>query len=247
MRLVKGIEALTRMESKLIPTWQTADGSIQLYLGDCLDILPTLEPGSVDAVVTDPPYGISHRSGGGTGGKWDFVRHQGVSITGDDSPFNPAPLLELDIPLLLWGANFYSDKLPGGGWIIWDKRPGIENMQFNRSDSELAYLSGTKTVKTIRYLWHGICRDGEIGEHYHPTQKPVAVMEKCLTFVEGQTILDPFMGSGTTGVACVRLGRKFIGIEKEERYFEIAVKRIEAELNRAPLFEESPQVQRQLI
>ncbi len=210
------------------------DGAVRLILGDCRDILPAL--GKVDAVVTDPPYGIEHKSGGGTGGKWNYVRHQGVTIAGDAEPFDPAFLLALDIPLVLWGANFYSNRLPGAGWLIWDKRPGIEDMQFNRSDSELAYFSTSKTVKTIRYLWHGICRDGEVGEHWHPTQKPIAVMEKCLSFIDGQTILDPFMGSGTTGVAAVKLGRRFIGIEIEPKYFDIACRRIEAATRQPDLF-----------
>ena len=212
-------------------------GDATLYLGDCREILPTL--GKVDAVVTDPPYGISHKSGGGVGGKWGRVQHQDVTILNDDVPFDPSALLALGIPLILWGANFYSDKLPGSGWLIWDKRPGIEDMAFNRSDSELAYLSNTKTVKTIRYLWHGICRDGEVGEHLHPTQKPTAVMEKCLGFLPDATIiLDPFMGSGTTGVACVKLGRQFIGIEIEPKYFDIACRRIEEAWKQPRLFEE---------
>ena len=220
---------------------ETIAEGVTLYLGDCREILPTI--GKVDAVVTDPPYGIAHKSGGGTGGKWDRVRHQGVTIEGDAEPFDPSFLYSLDVPMILWGANFYSDKLPGAGWLIWDKRPGIEDMQFNRSDSELAYLSGSKTVKTIRYLWHGICRDGEVGEHFHPTQKPVAVMEKCLTFVpKAKSILDPFMGAGSTGVAAVKLGRTFTGIEIEPRYFDIACKRISDALKQPDMFVESPKL-----
>ena len=208
---------------------------VTLILGDCLEVLPTL--GRFDAVVTDPPYGIAHKSGGGTGGKWHNVRHQGVTIAGDAVPFDPSPLLSFGVPLILWGANFYSDKLPGSGWLIWDKRPGIEDMEFNRSDSELAYLSGSKTVKTIRYLWHGICRDGEVGEHYHPTQKPVAVMQRCIEMLPAaQHILDPFMGSGTTGVAAVKLGRRFTGIEIDPGYFDIACRRIEAALREPDMF-----------
>lgn len=212
-------------------------GDATLYLGDCRDILPTLGP--VDAVVTDPPYGIAHKSGGGTGGKWSNVKHQGVTIAGDAEPFDPEFLVALDVPMVLWGANFFSDKLPGSGWLIWDKRPGIEDMKFNRSDSELAYLSSSKTVKTIRYLWHGICRDGEIGEHFHPTQKPVAVMARCLEFVPAaKTVLDPFMGAGSTGVACINGGRKFIGVEIEPSYFDIAVRRIEEAYKQPRLFPE---------
>jgi site-specific DNA-methyltransferase (adenine-specific) len=209
-------------------------GNATLYHGDCLEILPTLP--KVDAVVTDPPYGISHKSGGGTGGKWANVKHQGVTIAGDSEPFDPSAWLSLDVPVVMWGANFYSDKLPGGGWLIWDKRPGIEDMVFNRSDSELAYFSGSKTVKTIRHLWHGLCRATEIGEHHHPTQKPVAVMEWCVKQLDAQTILDPFMGSGTTGVACMNLGRKFIGIELEKKYFDISCERIDQAQRQSRMF-----------
>lgn len=225
----------------MLPSTRTetlAEG-VTLILGDCLELLPTLA--GIDAVVSDPPYGIAHKSGGGTGGKWDKVRHQGVTIAGDDKPFDPSVWTALNVPLVLWGANFYSDKLPGGGWLIWDKRPGIEDMVFNRSDSELAYFSTSKTVKTIRYLWHGICRDGEVGEHYHPTQKPVAIMEKCIGFIPGaKHILDPFMGSGTTGVAAVKLGRRFTGIEIDPGYFDIACRRIEAALKEPDLFVAPP-------
>jgi site-specific DNA-methyltransferase (adenine-specific) len=200
-------------------------GDATLYLGDCMEVLPTL--GRVDAVVCDPPYGIAHKSGGGTGGKWDFVRHQGVTIQNDAAPFDPAHLIALGVPMVAWGANFYSDKMPGGGWLVWDKRPGIEDMKFNRSDAELAYISTTKTVKTFRHLWHGLCRATEVGQHLHPTQKPVALMHWCIEQIgKAETILDPYMGAGATGVAAIQMGRKFIGCEIEQAYFDIACERI---------------------
>ena len=204
--------------------------SVTLILGDCLAHLPII---AADFLVTDPPYGIAHKSGGGNGGKWDFVRHQGQTISGDEKPFDPAPMLALGLPFIMWGANFFSDKLPGCGWLVWDKRPGIEDMKFNRSDAELAANSGSKTVKTFRHLWHGICRDSDVGEHLHPTQKPVPLMAWCMEQArvpEGATVLDPYMGSGTTGIACIRTGRKFIGIERDPKHFETAVQRIRAEL-----------------
>jgi site-specific DNA-methyltransferase (adenine-specific) len=210
-------------------------GGQRLILGDCLAVMPLL--GKVDAVVTDPPYGIAHKSGGCTGGKWHNVKHQGVTIAGDEVPFDPTPFVSLGVPVVLWGANFFSDRLPGGGWLIWDKRPGLEDMIFNRSDAELAYFSGSKTVKTIRHLWHGICRASEVGQHWHPTQKPVVVMEKCLGFLpNAQTILDPFMGSGTTLVACQRMARNGIGIEIDPDYFDIACKRVEEAARQPDLF-----------
>lgn len=214
-------------------------GAATLYLGDCLEILPTLS--MVDAVVTDPPYGIALRSGNSNGGKWDHVRHKGVAIANDDRPFDPSHLLALGVPTIAWGANFYSDKLPGGGWLVWDKRPGIEDMQFNRSDAELAYISTTKTVKTFRHLWHGLCRATEVGQHLHPTQKPVALMRWCIEQIgPAETILDPYMGAGSTGVAAIEAGRKFIGCEMDENYFDIACARIGQAYNQRPLFQVEP-------
>jgi site-specific DNA-methyltransferase (adenine-specific) len=202
---------------------------ITIYHGDCREILPDVWFG-VDLLLTDPPYGINHVSGGGNGGKWHNVRHQGVRITDDDNPFDPAHLLGRS-PVILWGANFYSDKLPGGGWLVWDKRHGIEAMEFNRSDSELAFFSGSKTVKTFRHLWHGLCRATEIGEHLHPTQKPVALMKWCIGMVPNATlVLDPYAGSGPTLHAAKQMGRRAIGIEIEERYCEIAAKRLAQEV-----------------
>lgn len=229
----------------LQPTWQTADGSVRLFLGDCIEVLPTLEEGSVDAVVTDPPYGIGYEHRRVTSGKW-VTKHHNTPIIGDDSPFDPGPWLKFR-EVVPWGAPHFSKRLPDGGWLVWDKRRGIEDVQFSMSDGEAAWTNTTPSLRIFRHLWFGLARDSEIGEHYHPTQKPIALMEWCLSYVKGSQICDPFMGSGTTGVACVRTGRRFIGIEKEKKYFDIAVKRITDELNRAPLFEPPPVVQRTLL
>jgi site-specific DNA-methyltransferase (adenine-specific) len=202
---------------------------ITIYHGDCHDVIADLWAG-VGLLLTDPPYGISHTSGGGTGGKWHNVRHQGMTIANDDRPFDPAHLLGR-APVILWGANFYSDKLPGGGWLVWDKRPGIEDMEFNRSDAEVAFFSESRTVKTFRHLWHGLCRATEIGCHLHPTQKPVALMKWCIGLVpSARLVLDPYAGSGPTLRAAKDLGINAIGIEIEERYCEIAAKRLSQEV-----------------
>jgi len=204
-----------------------ADG-ITIYHGDCREVLPTL--GAVSCVLTDPPYGISYVSGKATGGKWGFVRHHGVPVVDDDRPFDPAAVLALSVPTILWGANFYCDKLPLAGWLVWDKRRGIEDMEFNRSDAELAFFSGSKTVKTFRHLWHGLCRDSEVGAHLHPTQKPVALMDWCLKMLPDGVVLDPYCGSGPTLKAAKELRRKAIGIEIEERYCEIAAQRLSQQM-----------------
>lgn len=228
----------------MTPTWQTADGSVQLYLADCLDVLPTLEAGSVDAVLADPPYGIAYDASQSS--------QRGINpfemIDGDDQPFDPSPFLQYP-DVFLWGVNNYCQAIPSqkGQWYFWDKVTR-NSLQVRIGEGEFAWHKlGTKP-RAFRHLWSGAYRASEnLEPSQHPNQKPVALLEWCLGFIKGDTILDPFMGSGTTGVACVRLGRKFIGIEKEPKYFEIAVKRIEAELNRAPLFEEPPQVQRELL
>jgi site-specific DNA-methyltransferase (adenine-specific)/modification methylase len=201
--------------------------NVTLYLGDCLDVMREIPDGSVDAVVTDPPYGIGHpcnyaqRKRGALAPCNDYP-----DVIGDDQPFDPAPILALDVPTVLWGANHYADRLPpSGGWLVWDKlRP--DNL--DQSTCELAWTNCIKGVRRFRYLWNGMMRAGEHGENYHATQKPVALMRWVLglRWIPTGTILDPFMGSGTTGVACVQTGRNFIGIEIDPGYFAIAEKRI---------------------
>ena len=206
-------------------------GNATLYLGDCREILPTL--GKVDAVITDPPYGIqwkavtgapcSIRVAGGSYGKdWG-------NIAGDDNPFDPKPWLGFP-SVILWGANYYSSRLPdSGGWLVWDKlRYGTQAIGFSKSAAELAWTNIANIVRVKSIFWDGYRREVEIHQHYHPTQKPVALMSWCIDLAgTAQTILDPFMGSGSTGVAAMQMGRAFIGIELDPRYFDIACRRIE--------------------
>ena len=226
----------------LKPTWAT-DG-VELYLGDCLDILPQFEPGSIHAVVTDPPYGVNNDCsynarglGEKTGKHWPA--RDWPQIHGDNRPFDPSPILALNLPTILWGANYYADKLPPSGWLVWDKE---KPDQLDQSTCEVAWVSFKKNIRRFRHLWNGLCRATEVGEHYHATQKPIALMLWCLSFLpDAETVLDPFMGSGTTIVACIRTGRRAIGIEREKKYFDIAVERCKRELERFPLFtEEKP-------
>ena len=198
---------------------------ITLYHGDCLEILPTLEAGIIDAVITDPPYGID----------WKPRVNNKTAMVGDDKPFDPRPFLCFGSLHLFWGGNYFSSKLPDEScWLMWLKHD--EGLWGKRTYSpyELAWTDFGGTHKAIRHIWDGYIKQGI--EHntiqVHPSQKPVALMEWCLSFTpEGATILDPFMGSGTTGVACVQTGRNFIGIEIDKGYFDIAEKRIkEAQL-----------------
>jgi len=208
-------------------------GNATLYLGDCLEILPTLD--KVDAVITDPPYGIGYKS---PTGKGKYVRGDYAVIAGDTEAFNPEPWLSFP-EVVLFGANHYADKLPPSAcWLIWDKRAGMA--QNNNSDCELAWKKQGGSARLITHLWNGMLKDSERDQlRVHPTQKPIAVMEwvikQCKS--EPQTIFDPFMGSGTTGVACMNLGRKFIGIEIEPKYFDIACERIDQAQRQGRMFE----------
>jgi DNA modification methylase len=196
---------------------------VTLILGDCLDVLPALA--GIDAVVTDPPYGIAYEAS----------RYRGASFSGvmqgDDSDFDPQTLLALKKPTIIWGANNFSDRLPRGGWIVWDKRCCVEADRAFGSAFELAWISDCSKFKMLR-LQHGgaLNADGRGIAREHPTQKPIGLMKWCIGFVKGQTICDPYMGSGTTGIACIRTGRKFIGIERDPVHFATAEQRIRREL-----------------
>jgi site-specific DNA-methyltransferase (adenine-specific)/modification methylase len=198
-------------------------GPCTLYRGDALEVLPTLS--EVEAVVTDPPYGHGWKgiaSAAPSRRRW--TKRQTCNLAGYDTPFAPTPWLAVGRQHILWGANHYMDRLPASaGWMVWDKRVGKGDNRL--SDAELAWTDVCQSVRIFRYLWNGLCRAGEIGEHWHPNQKPIALMRWCVSKTTG-TVLDPFMGSGTTGVACVQLGRPFIGIEIEPRYFDSACQRI---------------------
>lgn len=211
---------------------------VTLYLGDCRDILPTL--GKVDAVVTDPPYGIAldtdnSRFSGGT--KANMAKRgngigsaNGAPIINDSLPFDPSFLISIGREQIVWGWHCFPDKLPRGACLIWIKRLDAAFGSF-LSDAETAWHSRGHGV----YCFRDLSMNAEALTRAHPTQKPVPLMRWCIQRVRGETILDPFMGSGTTGVACVQLGRKFIGIELEPRYFDIACRRISDELKRPRL------------
>jgi site-specific DNA-methyltransferase (adenine-specific)/modification methylase len=209
-------------------------GDAVLIEGNCLEVLPTL--GRVDAVVTDPPYGIGYVKGSGGGGKHS-VRNI-APIEGDDSPFDPAIWLEAQ-EVILWGGNHFAARLPHGRWLAWDKLDGMPEFD-SFSDVEFAWVKGRGKDRIFHHLWKGICKASEKGgkERWHPTQKPVALMRWCIEQTKSSLILDPYMGSGTTGVAALQLGRKFIGIELDPGYFDIACKRIEEAWKQPRLFEE---------
>jgi site-specific DNA-methyltransferase (adenine-specific) len=210
-------------------------GDATLYLGDCLEILPTL--GRVDAVITDPPYGLAYKSHLTNLGAQEFD-----VLVNDDGRLDLRPILLLAPIVLLFGANCYPEQLPHRGrWLCWDKRTidGSADKMMG-SPFELAWCSKASGFNKIVRVLHGGVVNADGGKRVHPTQKPIAVMRECINWAasEAQTILDPFMGSGTTGVAALQLGRKFIGIEIDETYFSIACKRIEEAWKQPRLFEE---------
>lgn len=219
-----------------------------LYQGDCLELLQELP--KADALITDPPYGMktntmNKSSGRGknmaNGFRYVEAKDYGV-LAGDDKPFDPAPWLGFR-KAILWGGNHFCSRLPDASkWLVWDKRE--ETSPDDNADVELAWTNLGGAARMHRQLWRGICRRGEenisLGvERVHPTQKPVALMQWCVDQCKlkpRSTILDPFMGSGTTGVAAVRAGHDFVGVELEQRYFEIACERIDLAQRQERLF-----------
>jgi len=212
-------------------------GNATLYLGDCLDILPTLD--KVDAVVTDPPYGVKRDKGfEGFGGFGQPIARRRFLDDDWDSSRPSREVFDLILEksgfAFIFGGNFFADLLPvGTHWVVWDKL----NTMPDFGDCELAWTnSDRKSVKKITVEYNGLL--GKEQTRQHPTQKPVLLLEKVLeAYHKHNTILDPFMGSGTTGVACMNLGRKFIGIEKEPKYFEIACERVAQSQKQQRLFE----------
>lgn len=218
-------------------------GRARLILGDCREVLPLLP--KVDAVVTDPPYGLEDWNTHGTNAKRGQGRAWKNLGKNADSQFDGHDCAEWDKPLtgddiaalmsagkhqIIWGGNYLLDHLPRTKQMfVWNK--GIRNMHFN--DCEIAWTS----------QWREACRVFDFSPmssepKEHPTQKPIALMKWCIGRLPSdcETILDPYMGSGTTGVAASQMGRDFIGIEREPKYFDIACKRIEDAQRQGDMF-----------
>lgn len=210
---------------------------ITLYCGDCREILPLIEQ-SVDLVLTDPPYGIGTATNNArfSGGSQTILRTsvgRRDPIIDDDKPFDPTFLLHYR-RLVLFGANNFAAKLPpSNGWIVWDKRVGLENMTgWPLGEGELAWTNVTGAVRFFRNRWMGLVRNSERGEFFHPTQKPTALMAWIVTqfTAPGSLVLDPFAGAGSTLLAGKETSRLAIGIEIDPRYCEIMVKRLRQEV-----------------
>lgn len=208
-------------------------GDARLILGDCRDVLPTLP--KVDAVVTDPPYGLGEKWKGGAGGKKSSWRiPQSEAMQWDMSAPDFIPQIVDGVDAIVWGGNYFNLP-PSRGWLVWDKK---QRGAWTTGHTELAWTSLDQPIRA--YSLSQVEAHSDMHKQ-HPAQKPIEIMEWCLGFLPGaRTILDPFMGSGTTGVACAKLGRKFIGIELEPKYFDIACRRIEEAYRQPRLFPDAP-------
>lgn len=210
-------------------------GDATLYLGDCAEILPLI--GKVDAVITDPPYGINvaakdrakekqrHYFKAYAVGDWDKSRPATEIFTA---------MRELSNHQIIWGGNYFADLLPPSmGWLAWDKT----QRGLGQADGELAWTSFNNAMRI--FTANRVIFEQEGGRD-HPTQKPIRLMVWCIEYADrhgkAQSILDPYMGSGTTGVAAIQLGRKFVGVERDPKYFDIACKRIEQAVAQGQLF-----------
>jgi len=189
-----------------------------IICGDCREVLPELEP--VDLVLTDPPYGLADRWTGGTWGAQamyaDARRWDREPVTARDI----AALLEKATHAIVWGGNYIEGMPACRGLLAWSKTPRLETM----ADFELAWTNLDRPAKSL-----SMPRNREYREH--PTQKPIRLMQWCIEQIKNcESVLDPFLGSGTTLRACKDLGRRGIGIEIEERYCEIAANRLRQEV-----------------
>ncbi len=205
-----------------------------IYHGDCREILRTLP--KCDLVLTDPPYGIkldtdNSRFSGGTLG--NIARRgngvgpaKGAAVVGDEEDFDPSFLISHGENHIIWGWNNFPDKLPSGACLVWIKRFEEAFGSF-LSDAETAWKSDGHGV----YCHRDLSNNAIALTRVHPTQKPLGLMKWCLSFFpKAKTVLDPFMGSGTTLRACKDLNIACTGIELEEKYCEIAARRLEQEV-----------------
>jgi DNA modification methylase len=220
-------------------------GLATLYLGDCREIAPTLERSA--AVISDPPYGMANNTRGSRfsgGGRVPGRGRDYAPIIGDDQPFDPSPWIAAADAVVLFGSNHFGQRLPIGTTLVWIKK-GEHLFGSFLSDAELAWMKGGHGVYCLPVPWSPPARAMDAGGDpalpvgIHPTQKPTPLMRWCIERAKvpaGGTILDPYMGSGTTGVAAVQMRHPFVGIEIDPTYFDTACRRIEQAQRQGDLF-----------
>lgn len=211
----------------MIPAPYYQDDAVTIFHGDCREIVPHL--GRFDLLLTDPPYGINLD----TAKSGNRNRQQFAKIFDDDKHFDPSPFMGFP-DVFLWGCNHFCDRIPPheGQWYFWDKVTQ-NSLNVRIAEGEYAWHKNGTKPRAFRHLWSGAYRASEGGQRSeHPTQKPLELMAWCIGLAgeSARTILDPFAGSGTTGRAAKDLGRKATLIEREERYCEIAARRMAQEV-----------------
>lgn len=215
----------------MTPKPERLSDTVTLYEGDCLEVLPALSPGSVDAVVTDPPYGLGDKwngGGGSTHSTWKFKPAEAKSWDGAISP------LVIELPkmarqTIIWGGNYYPLP-PRRCWLIWDK---CQPDTWTTGQAELAWTNLDKPVRVFR-MCQAVAHD-EMRPKTHPAQKPLSLMRWCMKWIpDATTIIDPFAGSGTTAIAAMKEGRRCVLIEKDPAYCEIIRRRVREADGTAP-------------
>ena len=205
---------------------------MKLIHGDCLEYMKSLPDKAFDCVITDPPYGINFINGGSrnpANGWRTFYAGEG-----DWDKWKPTKeyfdeMFRISNKVIIWGGNYFSNLLPPSQqWLVWDKG----QRDFSLADGELAWSSLDKAVRIYTYPRAAMLKE----RVEHPTQKPIALMKWCIEISSAQSVFDPFMGSGSTGVACMQMGIPFTGCEVNEKYFSIAEKRIKSAVFQPGLF-----------
>lgn len=218
------------------PYYQDNRSGITLFLADCRDVLPWIARHyDIDLLLADPPYGERAFNRYRTGGTRSHATgaNDAMHCEGNDQPFDPMHLLALQAPSILWGANYYAEKLPPSpSWFVWDKRDGTS--PDDNADCELAWTNLGGPARIYRHLWRGMIKGSERGEkRKHPNQKPAALMRWCIQragLKPGALVVDPYMGSGPIAQAAKELGMRYIGIELVEAYVNAAIGRLQQEV-----------------
>jgi site-specific DNA-methyltransferase (adenine-specific) len=213
----------------------------KLYCGDCLEIMKEVSDKSVDLVLTDPPYGINIAGKGTVGVEVKAkLKDYGVDDWDISTPCQEYfdEIIRISKTAVVFGGNYFTDKLPVSKcWLCWDKQIP---KGFTKAQIEMLWTNSSSYSRIYSVLWHGMIRDKKDANavRVHPTQKPYNLITKIIQdFSKEQClVLDPFLGSGTTAVACEKLGRRWIGIEISEKYCELAAKRIDAEARQMKMF-----------